>query len=100
MNSLGTTPKRARRLRIDNTKPDPVESAQEAGLKYVDEMGPGIRRKRAGPKGFSYVQEPTGRRVMDESTLARIKSLVIPPAWEQVWICPSSNGHIQAIGRD
>src|SRR5256885_7310428 len=100
MDSLATKLKRGRRLRIDNTRPDPVESAHEAGLKYVDEMGPGIRRKRAGAKSFIYVQEPSGRRVTDETTLARIKSLVIPTAWEEVWICPSSNGHIQAIGRD
>lgn len=77
---------------------DPVEAAHAAGLRYFTDARPGIRRKRAG-KNFSYVA-PNGERVTDTATLARIKSLAIPPAWTDVWICPASNGHIQATGRD
>ena len=60
--------------------------------------GPGIRRLRRG-RGFSY-QNPDGTAVTDAATLQRIKDLVIPPAWKNVWICPYPNGHIQALGTD
>ncbi len=59
---------------------------------------PGITRVRAG-KGFRYL-DTRGRPVRDRDVLGRIKSIVIPPAWENVWICPSPDGHIQATGRD
>ena len=77
---------------------DPVESAKAAGLRYVSDETPGIRRRRAG-KGFTYIA-PDGTRLSDAATLARIKSLAIPPAWTDVWVCPRPNGHIQATGRD
>ena len=77
---------------------DPSESAEEAGLRYVSDSTPGIRRRRAG-KGFTY-QDPGGRRITDRATLARIRSLAIPPAYADVWISPRPNGHIQATGRD
>lgn len=77
---------------------DPLESAKAADLRYVDDAGPGIRRQRRG-RSFRYVR-PDGSPVKDEPTLKRIRSLVIPPAWTDVWICPSPNGHIQATGRD
>ncbi len=77
---------------------DPVESAQAAGLRYVSDTQPGIRRKRAG-KGFVYLG-PDGKTIRDAKELARIRSLAIPPAYTDVWICPSPNGHIQATGRD
>jgi DNA topoisomerase I len=77
---------------------DPRDAAATAGLAYVSDEEPGIRRKRAG-RGFAYVA-PGGRKVADEATLSRIRSLVIPPAWTDVWICPDPNGHIQATGRD
>src|SRR5919206_1541244 len=77
---------------------DPREAAESAGLVYVSDEEPGIRRRRAG-KGFTY-KGPDGRSVRDEATLARIRSLAIPPAWTDVWICPDPNGHIQATGRD
>jgi DNA topoisomerase-1 len=77
---------------------DPLESAKYAGLRYMTGEGPGIVRRRAG-KGFTYVG-PDGKIVRDKATLKRIQSLVIPPAWENVWICPLENGHIQAVGRD
>jgi DNA topoisomerase I len=77
---------------------DPVESARMAGLRYITDETPGIRRKRAG-KHFRYVG-PDGEPIRDEKTLQRIKSLAIPPAWTDVWISPRPNGHIQATGRD
>jgi DNA topoisomerase-1 len=77
---------------------DPEESAREAGLRYVRDDRPGITRRGAG-KGFSY-RDPSGARITDKRTLARIKALAIPPAWTDVWISPSPNGHIQATGRD
>jgi DNA topoisomerase I len=80
------------------TDTDPEVSAREAGLRYVSDERPGIRRERRG-KGFSY-RDARGGLVRDERTLARIKSLAIPPAWQEVWICPSPSGHLQATGRD
>jgi DNA topoisomerase-1 len=77
---------------------DPAESAKSAHLRYVTDARPGIRRLRRG-KGFRY-QNPDGSTVADRDTLARIKSLVIPPAWNDVWICAIANGHLQATGRD
>ena len=78
--------------------PDPKESAQAAGLRYVTDAKPGIRRIRCG-KGFRYTA-PGGATIHDEETLQRIRSLVIPPAWTGVWICTIPNGHLQATGRD
>ena len=75
-----------------------VESAAAAGLRYVSDEGPGIRRKRAG-SGFTYLG-PDGKRITDPAVLRRVKHLAIPPAWTDVWICPNPNGHIQATGRD
>ena len=78
--------------------PDPELSAREAGLRYVHADRPGITRHGAG-KGFFY-RDPQGERITDKATIKRIKALAIPPAWTDVWICPSENGHIQATGRD
>lgn len=77
---------------------DPAESAKAAGLRYVTDAKPGIRRQRRG-KGFRYTNAD-GSPVRDPETLRRIRSLVIPPAWRGVWICPTPNGHLQATGRD
>jgi DNA topoisomerase-1 len=77
---------------------DPAASAEAAGLRYVSDVRPGIRRKRHS-RGFRYVA-PDGTQVHDAELLHRIHSLVIPPAWTNVWICPSANGHLQATGRD
>ena len=76
----------------------PPEAATAAGLHYVTDTGPGLRRRKSG-KSFSYMR-PDGRPLHDEETLGRIRSLVIPPAWTDVWICPTPTGHIQAVGRD
>ena len=77
---------------------DPVAAAKAAGLRYVQAGGPGIARMRNG-EDFQYTG-PDGKVITDEETLGRIRSLAIPPAWTDVWICPLASGHLQAIGRD
>ena len=67
-------------------------------LRTVDCSGPGIVRRRRG-RGFEY-RDDEGRRVDDPEVLARIDELAIPPAWQEVWICPYPHGHIQATGID
>jgi len=75
----------------------PPESAKVAGLRYVsDERTPGIRRI-GSLKRFRYV-DPHGRTIADRAELQRIKALVIPPAWTDVWICQDPRGHLQATG--
>lgn len=76
----------------------PQEAARAAGLRYVTDADPGLRRVRRG-RAFSYV-DPAGKTVRDRDTLARIKALAIPPAWTGVWIALSANAHLQASGRD
>jgi DNA topoisomerase-1 len=73
--------------------------ARQNGLRYVSDTVPGYRRLGEPQKGFSY-RAPDGKSVRDKETLARIKALVIPPAWNDVWICRWPHGHIQATGRD
>ena len=73
-------------------------AAKSAGLRYVHDDQPGIARRKRG-KTFHYV-DADGHPVKDADTLARIKSLVIPPAWTDVWICKQPLGHLQATGRD
>jgi len=77
---------------------DPPAAAKAAGLRYVNDSKPGIRREKDG-EAFRYL-DAKGEPVEDETTLKRIKSLVIPPAWTEVWICSQANGHLQATGRD
>ncbi|HET8661770.1 MAG TPA: DNA topoisomerase IB [Micromonosporaceae bacterium] len=67
-------------------------------LRRCDPSGPGYRRRRRG-RGFSYL-DPDGRPVTDPEELARLRALVIPPAWRDVWICPDPRGHVQATGVD
>jgi DNA topoisomerase I len=95
---LMTTMRSRRKPPLSDPILDPVESAKAARLRYVTDTRPGIRRKRHG-KYFGYI-DPEGKPICDRETLARIKSLVIPPAWTGVWICPIPNGHLQATGRD
>ncbi len=75
-----------------------MADAEAAGLHYTIDTDPGITRKRAG-KGWSY-RDPDGDIVRDRKTLDRIRSIVIPPAWRDVWISPDPRGHLQATGRD
>jgi DNA topoisomerase I len=82
----------------DATRPDPADSARVAGLRYTADTVPGIRRVRHG-SGFRYLG-PDGKVVRDNAELQRIRSLVIPPAWTEVWISTDSRGHLQATGRD
>jgi DNA topoisomerase-1 len=78
---------------------NPVRSAEIAGLRYVnDNTAPGIRR--LGRKTRVQFVGPDGRRIANKAELQRIRSLAIPPAWTDVWICPDPNGHLQATGRD
>ena len=75
-----------------------VGSAHAAGLRYVTDAMPGIRRHRHG-RGFKYV-DPEGRVIRERAMLERFRSLVIPPAWTDVWICPHEDGHLQVTARD
>ncbi len=75
-----------------------LAAARTAGLRYVSDGAPGIRRERF-PLGFRY-RDAHGRLIRDRAELRRIHALVIPPAWEDVWICPTADGHIQATARD
>jgi DNA topoisomerase-1 len=78
---------------------DPVTSASIAQLHHVDDrVLPGIRR--VGSKTRVRYVEPNGRTISNGKVLQRIKSLAIPPAWTDVWICPDPDGHLQATGRD
>jgi DNA topoisomerase-1 len=79
-------------------QPDPKESAKAAGLRYVHDAMPGIRRKRRGDHFIYYA--PDGSRITDAQEIERINHLGVPPAWMDVWICPNPHGHIQATGRD
>jgi DNA topoisomerase-1 len=80
------------------TTPEAIATARMAGLNYVNVDAPGITRRRTG-RGMTYAG-PDGKTIKDAATLARIKRQAVPPAWTDVWICPSANGHIQATGRD
>jgi DNA topoisomerase I len=91
-------PRRRTRAEILDLPSDPVESAEEAGLRYISDAGPGIRRRRSG-RGFSYIGTD-GQRIREARLVERIRALAIPPAWEDVWISPTRRGHIQATGRD
>ena len=77
---------------------DPELAAKHAQLRHVDDAAPGITRHKAR-NGFDY-RLPDGKLVRDVETLKRIRSLAIPPAWTDVWVCPNQNGHLQATGRD
>ena len=77
---------------------DAVDVAEEAGLRYVSHDQPGYTRKTKSDD-FEYF-DAEGKPIRDEQRLLRIKRLAIPPAYTDVWICPSTNGHIQAMGRD
>ena len=77
---------------------DAVASAKDAGLRYVSDTRPGIRR-RMSSVGFRYIAV-NGRVIRNRAEITRINKLAVPPAWKDVWICPDPRGHIQATGRD
>ena len=77
---------------------DPQASAEEAGLRYITDTVPGIRRRRSG-KRFRYL-DANGRPITDAAAVAWYDGLAIPPAWTDVWISPTRRGHLQATGRD
>ncbi|MDP9253517.1 MAG: DNA topoisomerase IB [Verrucomicrobiota bacterium] len=91
---------RKEKKRISETEivTSPVEAAEDAGLRYVSDDQPGYTRK---PKraDFEYF-DTDGKPIRDETRLLRIRRLAIPPAYKDVWVCPSANGHIQATARD
>ena len=78
--------------------PDPLRSARSAGLRYVCDSRKGIRRE-TGTLGFRYIG-PDGKVIRKAATLKRIRALMIPPAWTDVWICTDPRAHLQATGRD
>ena len=77
---------------------NPAAAAEEAGLRYVSDEQPGFTRKRKGD-GFEYF-DTEGKPIKDEQRILRINRLASPPAYNDVWICPTPNGHTQATGRD
>ncbi|MEO6540902.1 MAG: DNA topoisomerase IB [Ferruginibacter sp.] len=85
------------RSKIKKLVNDPVKTAEAINLVYVNDNATGIERKKTG-KSFSYYKG--GKKVSDKNEIKRIKSLVLPPAWENVWICALQNGHLQATGLD
>ena len=91
-------PKKKKKITKIEIAPDPVEVAEDAGLRYVSDDQPGYTRK-AKDDDFEYF-DTDGKAIRDETRLLRIRRLAIPPAYKDVWICPSPNGHIQATGRD
>jgi DNA topoisomerase-1 len=84
--------------KIADPKKIAEEAAEEAGLRYVSDDQPGYTRKAKGDD-FEYF-DMDGKPIRDEQRLLRIKRIGVPPAYTDVWICPSANGHIQATGRD
>lgn len=92
----------AKMARTDSVKGTQATSsddvARDSGLRFVTDTDPGIRR-RPSRRGFSYFG-PDGKSVHDRGTIDRIRRLAVPPAWQDVWICPHPHGHIQATGRD
>ena len=91
-------PKRARGAQPLDAFMAPAESARAASLVYISDDRAGITRHGAAPK-FRY-RNPDGSALRDATTLDRIRALAIPPAWTDVWISPTPNGHLQATGRD
>ena len=93
-------PEKTRVLRKSTLKKlsqDPVATAKAIKLVYVSSKDEGIERIKVG-KGFKYIFQ--SKTIKDKATLQRIRSLVIPPAWREVWICRIAEGHLQATGLD
>jgi DNA topoisomerase-1 len=96
--SFFTIASRCSHVSVTITQLDPEHAAKEARLRYVSDRMDGYHRRRCG-KGFSY-HDASGRLIRDPALRRWIRALVIPPAWEEVWISPYRNGHILATGRD
>lgn len=90
------TPNLTRR-KIQAISKDPEKTALATDLVYVSDKQPGIERVKKGDK---FIYQLNGKKLTDKAALQRIQSLVIPPAWENVWICVLDNGHLQATGLD
>jgi DNA topoisomerase-1 len=88
-----------RRRAVVPPAPEVLESARDAGLRYVNGNVAGFGRRRKGKRTFAYF-DADGQPITDAAVVARIRSLAIPPAWQDVWICPFDNGHLQATGQD
>ncbi len=84
----------------DAIKLAPQEIAEMAHLRYYTDDKPGFTRRKARVKGGFHFFDLHGKRITDEEEVQRIHSLAIPPAYQDVWICPSKNGHLQATGKD
>jgi DNA topoisomerase-1 len=102
---IASVPITARKLRQEKRKireieivTDPEASAEEAGLRYVSDESPGYTRQRRGRKFIYFDTE--GKEIREEGRILRLNRLAIPPAYTDIWICPSPNGHLQATGRD
>jgi DNA topoisomerase-1 len=98
VHSRRATWQRLSRVPCGHGASETVEAASVAGLRYVCDDRPGIRRVRSG-RGFRYLT-PDGRPLRDPEELLRVRKLAIPPAWRDVWICPDPRGHMQATARD
>jgi DNA topoisomerase I len=97
--ALGAVPRRGpREIMRQQPSREFVASARAAGLRYVTDAMPGIRRRRVG-RGFSY-SDPDGAVIRERARIRRFRSLAIPPAWSDVWICPIAEGHLQVTARD
>lgn len=97
MDTSAELPVNIPKAKIKKIISDPVKTAEAINLVYVTDSEPGILRKKNGGK-YNYVLKE--KKLTDQSQLERIKKLVLPPAWEDVWICALQNGHLQATGLD
>ena len=95
----GPQNQRVPRRRTSPVDTDPRAVARAVGLRYVNDGGPGIRREPRPGGGFRYIGID-GKVIRRAEDIQRIAHLAVPPAWTDVWICPTANGHIQATGRD
>lgn len=85
-------------MKLSRIQGDPRLTAKSAGLRYTSDTTPGFSRKKKD--GAFIVMDPSGKKCRDKQVLERIRKLVLPPAWENVWICADENGHLQATGID
>jgi DNA topoisomerase-1 len=90
-------PPKVSKRKLGNIAGDEEKTAMAAHLTYVTDRDPGLERRKKGERFVYYYKN---KRITDDEVLVRIKSLVIPPAWERVWICKKENGHLQATGYD